>query len=322
MKSRFVDDKDITKLLSNIRKDPLDYLKEIHEFNFNSINISDESKCENIVGVDGSVKLIAERLNYFYPSENNYKTYLIDPVIFVRSVSIHASQPFIKEDKIITIEKLNQKSLDEYLKMGKDRKSSIIALESEELQKIELEHINDIIDEMDNSSILLLDMALYRRQNEDEINDLILKCQNKDITVVGWSKDSDIRTDDGLLYTEAAKSAAKDKKIKPPWFAVHPKFKDKDINVFLYHPPWGNFVFRTDIVPSSLNINEIFNVLISCSKHSLGYPLVLYKAHQRVKITQNDANNMFRKMKKISASNNIFINKISEKPFHETYLDL
>ena len=312
MKSQFIDDKIIKKLLSNFKE----YSPIINEFNFDILTVPNKSNCENIVGVDGSVKLIAERINYFDISSNNHRTYLIDPIIFIRSVSVHSTPPFIKENQIITIEKLCQFSID-----GKDRKSSIIELESEKLQLMEIEHINNVIEEMNYKDILLLDMALYRKQYETEIDDLIHKCKLKGINLVGWAKDSDLTTKDGLSYTDAAKIIANQNRIKPPWCTLHPYFKSKDVKVFLYHPPWGSFCFRTDIVPSSLSINEIFSELINCSKHSLGYPLVLYKAHQRVKITQNDADNMFRKMKKISAYDGVFIDRIGEKPFHETYLD-
>ncbi len=317
MKSQFVDDKDIKKLL-NFQKHPPNSLKElIHEFNFKSLPVSSSSKCESIVGVDGSVKLIAERINYFNSPLNNYQTYVIDPIIFVRSISVHSPTPFIKEDEIIIKEELNHYKL-EY----SDRSIALRQMESNILKSQELDHIRDLIKEMAYGSILLLDMALISVDDDLKMKNIINDCQEKGINIVGWVKDSDIKTTDGLLYTAAARSAAIQQKIKPPWFAVHPKFKEKDINVYLYHPPWGSFVFRTDIVSSSLDREEIFSTLINSSKHSLGYPLVLYKAHQRVKITQNDADNMFRKMKRISASDGVLIDRVGEKPFHETYLDV
>jgi SepF-like predicted cell division protein (DUF552 family) len=318
MKSHFVNDGEIKKLLSYVKKHPSNSLKEIiDEFNFNSLPVSDKSKCEKIVGVDGSVKLIAERINYFNSSLNNYQTYVIDPIIFIRTISVYSSNPFIKEDEVIIKEELNHYKL-EY----PDRTIALRQMESNLLKLKEMNHIKDLVKEMTYGSILLLDMALISVEDDLKMKNIINECRKKGINIVGWVKDSDIKTDDGLLYTAAAKSSASQQGIKPPWFAVHPKFKDKDINVFLYHPPWGNFVFRTDIISSSLSIPEIFNTLINCSKHSLGYPLALYKAHQRVKITQNDADNMFRKMKKISASEGDFIDRVGEKPFHETYLDL
>ena len=315
MKSHFVDDGEIKKLLAYDKKHPSNSLKEIiDEFNFNSLPINNKSKCEKIVGVDGSVKLIAERINYFNSSLNNYQTYIIDPIIFVRTISVYSSNPFIKEDEVIVREEL--------LQIPHDRSKALVQIELN-LQKLkEMNHINELVKEMTYGSILLLDMSLISEDDDLEIENIINQCRKKGINIVGWSKDSDIRTGDGLLYTAAAKLTAAEKKIKPPWSTIHPKIKDKDVNVFLYHPPWGNFVFRTDIISSSLSIHEIFNTLINCSKHSLGYPLALYKAHQRVKITQNDADNMFRKMKKISASEGDFIDRVGEKPFHETYLDL
>ena len=102
MKSHFVNDGEIKKLLSYVKKHPSNSLKEIiDEFNFNSLPVSDKSKCEKIVGVDGSVKLIAERINYFNSSLNNYQTYVIDPIIFIRTISVYSSNPFIKEMKLL-----------------------------------------------------------------------------------------------------------------------------------------------------------------------------------------------------------------------------
>ena len=107
MKSHFVDDGEIKKLLSYVKKHPSNSLKEIiDEFNFNSLPINNKSKCEKIVGVDGSVKLIAERINYFNSSLNNYQTYIIDPIIFIRTISVYSSNPFIKEDEVIIREEL------------------------------------------------------------------------------------------------------------------------------------------------------------------------------------------------------------------------
>ena len=318
MKSHFVDDGDIKKLLSDVEKHPSNSLKEIiNEFNFNSLPVSDKLKCDKIVGVDGSVKLIAERINYFNNSLNNYQTYVVDPIIFVRTISVYSSNPFIKEDDVAVREELNHYKL-EY----PDRSIALRQMESNLLKLKEMDHIKDLIKEMTTGSILLLDMALISVEDDLKMKNIITECRKKGINIVGWVKDSDIKTSDGLLYTAAAKSTASTKGIKPPWIGIHPKFKDKDVHVFLYHPPWGNFVFRTDIVSSSLSIPEIFNTLINCSKHSLGYPLALYKAHQRVKISQNDADNMFRKMKKISASDGVLIDRVGEKPFHEIYLDL
>lgn len=318
MKSHLVDDLDIKNLLSDVEKHPPSSLKKISDkFNFNFLSVSTSSKCEKVVAVDGSVKLIAERINYFNNSLNNYQTYVIDPIIFIRSTSIHSNNPFIKEDEVIVKEELNHFKL-EY----PDRSIALRQMESNLLKLQEINHIKELINEMTFGNILLLDMALISVEDDLKMKNIINKCQKKGINIVGWVKDSDIKTEDGLLYTAAAKSTAEQKNLKPPWYAVHPKFKDNPINIFLYHPPWGNFVFRTDIVSSSLSIEEIFDTLINCSKHSLGYPLMLYKAHQRVKITQNDADNMFRKMKKISASDGILIDRAGEKPFHETYLDL
>jgi hypothetical protein len=321
MKSHLLDDKEISELVLNVEKHPLDSLRKIdYKFNFKNLSIPETVKCEEIVGVDGSVKLITERINYFDASFNNYQTYVIDPIIFIRSISVHSTNPFIKEDGIVIQEKIDQFPL-KYPEFP-DRNIALKQMESNLLKSMELDHIKELVDEIEYGAILLLDMALISIEDDIKMKSIIDTCQNRGINVVGWVKDSDIKTKEGLLYTAAAKSTAICKKIKPPWYAVHPAFEEKKINVFLYHPPWGNFVFRIDVVNSSLSLKEIFDTLISCSKHSLGYPLVLYKAHQRVKITQNDANNMFRKMKKIAASNGIFIDQPGMKPFHETYLDL
>lgn len=320
MKSNLVDDAGIKELVLNIEKSPSDSLKKIsYDFDYFSIPMPDlkSSNCENIIGIDGSVKLITDRLSYLNSLTNKHQTYIINPIIFIRSVSVHSMPPFIKEDKIITVEKLEQFPID-----NEDRRSSITRLESEQLQLMEINHIKSVVEEMNYKDILLLDMALHRKQYESEINEIINECKKNGINIVGWAKDSDITTLEGLSYTDATKINAAQNGIKPPWYVPHPYFKNKDIEVFLYHPPWGSFCFRTDIVPSSLSINEIFSELINCSKHSLGYPLVLYKAHQKVKITQNDANNMFRKMKKIAASEGLFIDTPGVKPFHERYLDI
>lgn len=320
MKYNHVDDSDIQKLLMNIEKSPSTSLnKVIYEFNYYNIPMPhiNSTICENIIGIDGSVNLITDRLSYHNSITNKYQTYIINPIIFVRAASVHSSSPFIKEDKIVINEKLEQFPIEEI-----DRQSSITRIESEQLQLMEIEHINKTIEETNYGDILLLDIALHRKQYEVQISDIIHKCKLKGVNLVGWAKDSDITTKDGLSYTDAARLTASQKGVKPPWYTIHPYFKTKDIEVFLYHPPWGNYCFRTDIVPSSLSINEIYSELINCSKNSLGYPLVLLKAHQKVKITQNDSNNMFRKMKKIAALEGLFIDIPSVKPFHERYLDI
>lgn len=320
MNSHLIDDGNIEKILSSVEKYPENSIQNLHyKFDFKVLSIPDSitKHCKEIVGVDGSVRLITDRISYFNKTYNNYQTYVIDPIIFVRSVSVNFKVPFIKEDRFVM-----QEDLDQYKLEYPDRSIALKQIESNLLKLRELNHINEVIKEMDYGSILLLDMALISTEDDLKIKTIIEKCQKKGINIVGWVKDSDIKTDDGLLYTTAAKVSSLQKDLKPPWYAVHPKFMDGEINVFIYHPPWGNFCFRVDMVPSSLSIKEIFDILIECSKHSLGYPLVLYKAHQKVKITQNDANNMFRKMKKISASKGVFIDQPGLKPFHEIYLDL
>jgi SepF-like predicted cell division protein (DUF552 family) len=323
MNSHLIDDKSIEHILSNVEKYPNNSLENLnYKFNFNFLSIPDSPSkvCEEIVGVDGSIKLITDRISYFNSSYNNYQTYVIDPIIFVRSVSVHSKSPFIKEDRFVM-----QEDLDQFKLENPDRSIGLKQIESKLLKRREFNHIEEVIKEMSYGSILLLDMALISLISlEDDLKliTIIKKCKEKGINIVGWVKDSDIKTEDGLLYTTAAKVSSLQNDINPPWYVIHPKFMDRDVNVYIYHPPWGNFCFRTDIVPSSLSINEIFEVLMDCSKHSLGYPLVLYKAHNKVKITQNDANNMFRKMKKISASKGTFIDQPGLKPFHESYLDL
>ena len=320
MNSHLIDDGNIEKILSSVEKYPENSIQNLHhKFNFNVLSLPDSLKkdCKEIVGVDGSVRLITDRISYFNKTYNNYQTYVIDPIIFVRSVSVHFKVPFIKEDSFVM-----QEDLDQYKLEYPDRSIALKQIESNLLKLRELNHINDIIKEMDYRSILLLDMALISTEDDLKIKTIIDKCKKKGINIIGWVKDSDIKTDDGLLYTTAAKVSSLQKDLKPPWYAVHPRFMDGEINIFIYHPPWGNFCFRVDMVPSSLSVTEIFDILIECSKHSLGYPLVLYKAHQKVKITQNDASNMFRKMKKISASKGVFIDQPGLKPFHERYLDL
>lgn len=320
MNSHLIDDGNIEKILSCVEKYPENSIKNLHhKFNFNILSISDSlpKHCKEIVGVDGSVRLITDRISYFNKTYNNYQTYVIDPIIFVRSVSVHFKVPFIKEDSFVMLEDLDQYKL-EY----PDRSIALKQIESNLLKLRELNHINDVIKDMDYGSILLLDMALISTEDDLKIKTIIEKCKKKGINIIGWVKDSDIKTEDGLLYTTAARVSSLQKNLKPPWYAFHPKFVDKEINTYIYHPPWGNFCFRVDMVPSSLSVNEIFDILIESSKHSLGYPLVLYKAHQKVKITQNDANNMFRKMKKISAFKGVFIDQPGLKPFHERYLDL
>lgn len=320
MKSYIVDDTVIQDLLSSIQKYPAQSLKNLSDcINYKPVHISEpeNSSCHNIVGIDGSVKLIADRLSYHHPHSNKYQTYIINPIIFTRTVSVHSPNPFIKEKEFVVQEKIKEYSLDD-----SDRKSSINRIESEQLQLMEIEHINNVIDEeLEYGDLLLLDMALSRKQYESEIIRILNKCKKTGINVVGWAKDSEITNNDGLSYTDAARIIAAQGGIKAPWYAEHPYFKNKKIGVYLYQPPWGSFCFRIDMVPSSLSVNEIFSLLVNCSKHSLGYPLVLYKAHQKVKITQSDADYIFRKMRKISASKGIFIDLPSLKPFHERYLD-
>ncbi len=317
MRSHFVDEEDIKQVFLRIKKHPPQSLKEVgYRFNFTNLPIpnSQASNCEEIVGVDGSVKLIVDRISHLNKSNNNYQTYLIDPIVFIRSVSVHSKDPFIKAEKIVTREELESFKVE-----STDRSAGIAKLESNLLKSRELDHIRNIIEDMDYGSILLLDMALIQAE-ELWIKRIIEKCRKKGINLVGWVKDSDIKAKDGLLYTTAAKLSAKKRDIRPPWYTVHPHFKDNDVGVFLYHPPWGRFCFRTDIAPSSFSVEEIFDILMRCSKHSLGYPLVLYKAHQNAKITKNDAGNVFRKLKKIAASNGIFIEDLGVKPFRESYL--
>lgn len=320
MNSHLIDDGNIEKILSSVEKYPENSIRNLHhKFDFKVLSIPESltKHCKEIVGVDGSVRLITDRISYFNKTYNNYQTYVIDPIIFVRSVSVHFKEPFIKEDRFVM-----QEDLDQYKLEYPDRSIALKQIESNLLKLRELNHINEIVREMDYGSILLLDMALISTEDDLKIKTIIEKCKKKGINIVGWVKDSDIKTDDGLLYTTAAKVSSLQKDLKPPWYAPHPRFMDGEINVYIYHPPWGNFCFRLDMVPSSLSVNEIFDILIECSKHSIGYPLVLYKAHQKVKITQNDASNMFRKMKKISASKGVFIDQPGLKPFHERYLDL
>ncbi len=323
MNSHLVDDESIEQILINVEKHPNVSLDKLnYKFNFNCLTMHDTSSVDlgEIVGIDGSVKLITDRISYFNQSYNNYQTYVIDPIIFVRSVSVHSKSPFIKPEKFVMQEDLNQYKIE-----NQDRSIGLKQIESNLLKLREFKHIEEVIKEMDYGSILLLDMALISLislEDDFQLISIIKECKKKGINIVGWVKDSDLKTEDGLLYTTAARVSSLQEDIKPPWYVAHPLFTDRDISSFIYHPPWGNFCFRTDIVPSSLSVNEIFQVLMECSKHSLGYPLVLYKAHQEVKITQNDANNMFRKMKKISASRGTFMNQPGLKPFHESYLDL
>lgn len=318
--SYLVDDNNILRILNKVEKYPDHSMEKLNykfDFNLLSLSYSCSDICQEIVGVDGSVKLITDRISYFNKSYNNYQTYVIDPLIFVRSASVHFKPPFVREERFVL-----QEDFDQYKLEYPDRSIALKQMESNLLKIRELDHIKEVIGELDYGSILLLDMALISSEDDLKIKNIINTSKKRGINIVGWVKDSDIKTDEGLLYTTAAKVSSLQKSIRPPWYVVHPKFTDRDIFVFIYHPPGGNFCFRTDIVPSSLSIDEIFNILMECSKHSLGYPLVLYKAHQKVKITNNDAENMFRKMKKISASKGVFIDKPGLKPFHESYLDL
>jgi hypothetical protein len=321
MKSDLINDTTIKDLISQIERYPSKSLDEVsYNLDYNSIEIFEPENCQcnNVIGIDGSVKLITDRLSYHNHLTNQYQTYIINPIIFTRTVSVHSSNPFLKENKTIVIEKLKQFPLDD-----SDRKTSITRIESEQLQLMEINHIYKVINEETNyGDILLLDMALHRKQYESEIVHIINKCKKKGVNVVGWAKDSEITSQDGLSYTDAAKIIAIKKGVNAPWYTKHPYFKSKEIEVYLYHPPWGSFCFRTDIVPSSLTTDEIYSQLINCSKHSLGYPLVLYKAHQKVKINQDDADFVFRKMRKIAASEGKFIDRPGLKPFHERYLDL
>lgn len=316
MDSNFINDEKIRRLIFNINSfqdNSLDDL--IDEFEYNQISFLKNNFCNKVVGIDGSVNVITDRISYYNKDLKKYQTYIIDPIIFIRTISVYSNYPFIKTTKIRVNEELKQIKIEEY-----DRESNINHVESEQLQLMEISHIIESIDEMEYGNILLLDMALYRKQYSNEINQIINKASSKGINVVGWAKDSDISTKKGLSYTNVAKIIADIKNIDPPWYSKHPHFPNN--NVFLYMPPWGDFCFRIDIANSSLSIDEIFNELINCSKNSLGYPLVLYKAHQRVKITMNDANIIFRKIKKIAATEGIFIDKSSIKPFHEHYLDI
>ena len=58
-----------------------------------------------------------------------------------------------------------------------------------------MNHIKDLIKEMTYGSILLLDMALLSVEDDLKMKNIINECRKKGINIVGWVKDSDIRTE-------------------------------------------------------------------------------------------------------------------------------
>jgi len=66
MNSHLIDDKSIEHILSNVEKYPNNFLENLdYKFNFNFLSIPDSPSevCEEIVGIDGSVKLITDRIS-------------------------------------------------------------------------------------------------------------------------------------------------------------------------------------------------------------------------------------------------------------------